>query len=526
MSAASYGRRRSHKKPIFKKKVFWYAVLAVVLMVFVATALQLLDNRSVEAASQSVADATAQSALEAAEKTAAEAEARKNLTTKQQAETISKAMSLLIPGGVDATPARKASFDQIIEFFQKGEFKNVEEQLQKMQAADSELPPADFLMAGLAFAINNKSKGVALLERTAVQHPDYPGVYLFFAQLALNNNRITDAVSHVDKSRSLLSGQKLSAAQESFFSTKYLEILTAIFVRRGQSDQALESLSQLQALEADRPFYLLARAGISYRADDQDKAFEFLKKHALTLEPPGNPEVTLIGWYRRDRKTAEAEAFLEKSLKLQPQVPQLQMLAADMYLQQEKFNESMLALSQYESLGGENKSALEHLKAQIAFAGQSYDVAETHYENLAKSNPKNLSFLNSYALCLIESENPEKRALAKSISQKVASQMRNSRLALATYGYTLLKNGDGKQSSQLFSQLASTTSQDSPDVAYMMAHWQNELGQKEIASKILEQAVQVNSLFLYRSAAKSLLEKIKSKAVLGIEDVDDTSGSN
>jgi len=50
MSAASYGRRRSRKKPIFKKKVFWYAVLAIVLMVFAATALQLLDNRSVEAA--------------------------------------------------------------------------------------------------------------------------------------------------------------------------------------------------------------------------------------------------------------------------------------------------------------------------------------------------------------------------------------------------------------------------------------------------------------------------------------------
>jgi len=459
----------------------------------------------------------------AAEKTAAEAEARKNLTTKQQAETILKAMSLLIPGGVDATPARKASFDQIIEFFQKGEFKNVEEQLQKMQAADSELPPADFLMAGLAFAINDKSKGVALLERTAVQHPDYPGVYLFFAQLALNNNRITDAVAHVDKSRSLLSGQKLSATQESFFSTKYLEILTSIFVRRGQSDQALESLNQLQAVEADRPFYLLARAGISYRADDQDKALDFLKKHALTLEPPGNPEAMLIGWYRRDGKTAAAETLLEKSLTAQPQVPQLQMLAADMYLQQEKFNDSLSALSQYESLGGEDNGKLEHLKAQIAFAGQSYDVAELHYEELVKRNPKNLSFVNNYALCLVESEDPQKRELAKSISKQVARRMSNSRLALATYGYILLKTGSGTQSNQLFTRLASSKSQGSPDVAYLMAHWQRALGQKDIASKILDQAVKSNSLFLYRSAAKSLLDKIKSESVLELGDAEDAA---
>jgi len=114
--------------------------------------------------------------------------------------------------------------------FQRGQAKSTLEHLEKMCQNDPELPPAKMLLAGLTFSVGDNPSGIALLEQCAAENTEYPGVYLSFAQLALNSGRVTDAVAHSEKTRRLLNESKFSADQQKLFQKQYLEILSGIFV--------------------------------------------------------------------------------------------------------------------------------------------------------------------------------------------------------------------------------------------------------------------------------------------------------
>ena len=280
-------------------------------------------------------------------------------------------------------------------------------------------------------------------------------------------------------------------------------------MRRQQLDQASTILDQLQEIESDLPFYLFTKAEIAFRADDFDQTLALLRKRAEKLGSTQLPEITLIDWYRKDQKPEKAEQLLGETLQKNPDVAELHLMTASMHLQKEQFPDALVSVSKFERLSRETNLSID-IKARVAFAGQSYGVAESHFKKLIDRVPSDLSIRNIYALCLIESEDPEKRKLAKKISELVARQLGRNPLAAATLGYILLKTDNMPAANQIMNRIVATQS-GSAEVTYLIAQWQYEVGQKESAGKLLEKIVGVNSLFLYRSAAKSLLQKIKSE---------------
>ena len=143
-----------------------------------------------------------------------EAAAQQTARTNQAKESIESALSVLIPGGIPEGTPRKENFSAVIDSFVKGEAKATLEGLKKMSAEDSDLPPAEIMLAGLTFSVGDNKSGLTLLESAAVKYPEYPGVYLSFAQLALNGNRITDASLHADKTARLIESGKLSPVRK------------------------------------------------------------------------------------------------------------------------------------------------------------------------------------------------------------------------------------------------------------------------------------------------------------------------
>lgn len=425
------------------------------------------------------------------------------------AGAITGAINVLIPGGIGANPKREAGFATAVSMFQRGQAKDTLDHLEKMCKEDPELPPAKMLLAGLTFSVGDNNSGIALLEKCATENTEYPGIYLSFAQLALNSGRVTDAVAHSEKTRRLLNESKFSAAQQNLFQKQYLEILTGIFLRRQQYDQASTVLDQIQAIEADLPFYLYTKAEIEFRNDNFDQTLALLGKRAEKLGSSQLPEITLIEWFRKDRQQERSEKLLGETLEKNPEVAELHLMTASLQLGKEQFPAALVSVRKFEKLKAETVASLD-IKARVAFAGQSYDVAESHFKTLIDRVPSDLSFRNIYALCLIESEDPEKKKEALKISQQVASRLTRNPLAIATLGYILLKAGNKQGASQIMSRIAATQG-GSPEVTYLIAQWQYELGQKETASKLLEKAVKVNSLFLYRSAAKGLLQKVNAE---------------
>ena len=433
-----------------------------------------------------------------------EARTRKALTN------IEKAVSVLIPGGiVDGTP-RKEKLTTIIEMFGRGQAQNALDALTKMAAEDPELPPAEVMMAGLTFAVGDNNSGLRLLEASAVKHPDYPGVYLSFAQLALNANRITDASLHADKTARLIESGSMSEQQKSHFLKQYYEIATGIYLRRNQNDKASETLEKLQAVAADLPFYFYSKAEIAYRGEQDDVALEFLKEHAAAIRSKRLPELTLVDWYRNSGKDVPAEKLLLETLAANPRDAGTQMMAAQMFMSKEQFSKALLSLKNFEEINGDATTNTLDMKGRIAFAGQSYDRAAKHFLNLRKRVPNDPSSLNIYALCLVESDEAEKRKQAQQISEQVASRMANNPLAIASLAYIYLKNGDKQRSQALMARVV-TAGNSSPEISWFLANWLAENGQQQQAIEVLEKIVEAKGLFLYRSAARKLLSSLQGK---------------
>jgi len=428
--------------------------------------------------------------------------------TQQAVEKIEKAITVLVPGGiVDGTP-RKEKITAIIDAFVKGQARDAMDSLEKLSAEDSSLPPAEILMAGLTFAVGDNNSGLKLLETSAVKNPNYPGLYLSFAQIALNTNRITDASLHADKTARLIETGDLSQEQKRHFLKQYYEIATGIFLRRKQNAKADEMLEQLQALSPNLPFYFFSKAELAFRGNNNDQALQFLTQHSNLIDSKRLPELTLVDWLKSTGKDGPAQDLLLKTVQQNPKDATTQMMAAQMYMAQEDFPNALAALQKFEAInGGESNQSLD-MKGRIAFAGLSYDVAAEHFRKLNQKPRKDASSLNIMALCLVESDNTDQRKQALKISQQVASRMTGNPLAIASLGYILLKNGETEKSNQLMQRVIMSR-QTTPEISYFIANWLIENGQSDQATEILKQSINSKGLFLYRSASRKLLSRLE-----------------
>jgi hypothetical protein len=66
---------------------------------------------------------------------------------------IEKAISVLIPGGIQEGTPRKEKLAAIIESYANGQARDAMDSLEKLTAEDSNLPPAQILMAGLTLLL-------------------------------------------------------------------------------------------------------------------------------------------------------------------------------------------------------------------------------------------------------------------------------------------------------------------------------------------------------------------------------------
>ncbi len=430
--------------------------------------------------------------------------------TKLALANIEKAISVLIPGGLTEGTPRQLKFASVIDMFGRGQARDAMDALEKLAAEDPELPPAEIVMAGLTFAVGDTKSGIALLESAAIKHSDDPGVYLSFAQIALNANRVTDASLHADKTAKLIESGSLSTQRKNHFLKQYYEIATGIYLRRKQNQQAADTLEQLQAISPDLPFYFFSKAELAFRAEQNGEALQFLKQHASAIESKRLPELTLVEWLRNTSKQELAEKLLVKTLGENPADSLTQMMAAQMFMAKEDFPRALVSLKRFEELNdGETNNSID-MKGRIAFAGGSYEFAAENFRNLSKRSPNDLSSANIYALCLIESDDVEKRKQAQQISEQVASRMTNNPLAIGTLAYIYMKNGEQERAQQLMGRVA-TSGKATPELSYFLSHWLNENGQSEKAAEILQQAIESKGLFLYRSASRKLLASIQSK---------------
>ena len=420
----------------------------------------------------------------------------------------------LIPGGVEEGSATEKEIRKAIDAFLKSDVKKTTEILELVATAEkdkSDFPPQELLVAGMWFASKNPQRGLLMLEKTAVENPNYPGIFSAFARLAISQNRLTDALALLEKADRLLKSEEFSEVEKNHFRNIYLDAMMDLSMRRENYKMAREFANRCQELEPDTPKVLLTLAELEFQEGKIKSSREYLTKLKEVFPTARVPELILAGWYERKSDADNTEKYVRMAAESYPDDQTVQLQFADFSIEREEFKNAQSALEKIERARGENRFTLA-LKAKIAFANEAYGLAQTHYEKLVKLAPRDANLINLYALSLAESENEEEKKKAYSIALQRYQQAPNSPLSIASLGWISWKL-DNKQQAQQLLQRAAQTPRLAPEVAFFLATTLHSQEKSQQAKLILAPALESKKFFFYRNAAKRLMKEIDASSL-------------
>ena len=433
-------------------------------------------------------------------------------TTDAQGQRVFEALfnelDSMVPGEFDAET--KQSIEDAVTAFQLKNIDRVDTIFKELAAKNEGFPPPDLLMASLSYAVQDARSGLVLLERAAIDHPNYPGIYSALARLAISQGRTSDALALLEKCERIIETVEMDDVAREYFDRQLHDGMADVAMRQERFSDARGYLEKLRAATPNDPKVLMVSAELEFREDDIEKSQEFLELLKSKIPSTRAPESILASWYQRTGNEPEAEKWIRKAASKYEDDPQVQLEFASWAVNNENFPTASSAIAKAERRGGESEYS-RNLKGKIAFCKQSYGAAEAHFQAIAQRKPNNFDVVNMYALSLVESDDPKKQRLAREIATRNFRALPDNIVAQAALGYIQLKLGETDQARTMLTQAARTPGT-APELDYFLASLLVKMGDEQQAKLVIEPALKNKGLFLYRSASERLLRELNKKA--------------
>ena len=430
-------------------------------------------------------------------------------------------MDNMIPGNLEPDSDRMKLLRAVAELFLQRDLQASREKLGEAAKADSSLPPADLLMSAMLFTVNNSQIGVGFLEEAAKNDPEYPSTYAGFARIALNANRVTDAVALLAFMKQKIEAGSWNELQQEQFETEYLDAISDVHSRRGDFERAKQDLKRLAELVPENGRVQVRIARIAFSEDDVEQAVQLLEsareKSPELLVPP----LIISNWFKQQENSDLQAQWMEKASEQFPDDLDVQMNFCEWLISQAQYSKASI-WAERAAQNGANSLDIANIKGRIAFIRQQYELAELSFAKIHKEQPANVDAANLLALSLVESGVPNKmRRALDLISMNVKAQQSPNVGSIAVLGWVLLKNGDVNGAGQQLSQLARL--QQVPDEAsYFLARLLVQVQRDSDALRILGGINTDNGSLLYRTQIQELQKELRDK----LGPVDEADGSS
>jgi uncharacterized membrane-anchored protein len=439
---------------------------------------------------------------------AAEAQAQQIAKNRQKViEVLKNEINNLLPGEPVADSPSQKSIAAGAEAFATGNLKQALVDLGKVHEADPSLPPAEIFAAGMCFTSKDLAVGNRLMEQAAIKFPQHPSVYAAYGRLAVSSNRNVDGLLHFEKLKSLLGQSQFSDAVAKHYQIAYLDGMADIALRQNRLEDARAFTNQHRELRPKYTKPIMILADIEFKEDNVQGSLKLLNELNALSPSARVPEAIISSWYSQRGDKENTASWIAKVATKYPDDAQAQIEYASWCISEEQFEQATQTIAKAESIAGEN-SLSKSLKGKIAFANQKYKVAAQLYQSLLpKSNDPD--FANMYALCLAESDDAEQKKIAGRIAAQNFKAKPNNLVALAALGYVLTKTDDSNpQIPAIFTRIAQARGAMSPEMQFFVANYLVMVGDNTNATKLLDQCLAHDGLFLYRQQASQLKAKI------------------
>lgn len=415
-------------------------------------------------------------------------------------------LSNVVPVRLKAGSDRKKAVINAVEAFIARDMKRLEAILLAQSQSDATFPPPKLLLAVFSYAVKDTRTGFALLEHAAAEAPEYPGIYLAFARLALNQGRLSDALAMFEKSSRVSEESKLEEEARDFFMREALNGSIDVVMRQRRYSEARKKVQALRESYPDEPKIGLVVAELEFLEGNIDKSLEQLEALQRRFPASRVPELMLSAWFMRDNNKDEAVKWIQAAAKKYPARSPVQLEYATWLIQENQFQSARAIIIKAEKLDGETLDS-RRLKARIAFAEQAYGVAEAHYQVISSQRTGDFDASNMWALSLVESDDETKQQKALEVALRNFRSSPRNLIAKAALGYIYLKNGQKEMAEDLLTQVA-RSSGSAPEINFFLACFLADKGLSEKARTTLEAALGHKSFFLYRAPAEQLLASL------------------
>jgi tetratricopeptide (TPR) repeat protein len=392
-------------------------------------------------------------------------------------------------------------------------------------AKDSELPPARLMLARLMIAsqvreYQGRIRGV--VELAISENNDHPVCYLDNSDLALAENRITDAILNAEKALALSAAARWNPTQKKDTETKAHNIMAASYEARQNWESARTQLTALLAKDEKNGQIRarLARALFMLEKPQPEEAYAELQKavkdDAERKREAGQPEmdpanVAMARLWNQKGEVDKAREYFDKAIKSDPGKTRVHIAYADWLMQQNKIEEAKLHIAEAAKIKADDPEVMK-FQGLIYRVQKNYAEAEKILKQILNLSPNDTFARNHLALVLIDQPGEANHKLAKDHAELNASANPKSPEALATLGYVYckLKNTDDALK-MLQASVNASNGQITPDTGYYLALCLQEKNQIDKAVEVIKAAILGKGLFVYKTETEDLRNKLEAK---------------
>jgi Tfp pilus assembly protein PilF len=419
----------------------------------------------------------------------------------------------LIGDAVSESPAKNADIDEAIKRFNNRDILGARQFLEAASRKNNSLPPIDLTLAKMFFVSGNTAAGEASLEKTVMDNPNDPEVYLILGDQATQTGHTIEAEALYEKALQLIDKFEGNAKRKRNFVIRARNGHSFVAERRKNWQTTVDDLQALLQVDPDNAtaHYRLGRAlfmqGKSKEGYDQFAKAAELDKDML------NPYVASALVYEQLGKRPEAQKAFDRAVAANKADVKVLTAYANWLLQTGDENKAESVLSDARKTDPDNLDVLS-LSGVAARMAKKMKPAEDYFMAALRLSPSNGGVTNQLALLLVDQPDDAKRQRAVEFAKINAMLRPDSPEANVTLAWVLYQTGNNRDANVAL-QKALQSGTLGPDSSYLIAKMLADQNQVEAAKQFLTRALDPTAngggLFVMRDDAEALKSKLGDK---------------
>jgi tetratricopeptide (TPR) repeat protein len=426
------------------------------------------------------------------------------LTSESAAEPISSAETLKDPW--KTAPSKGAASDAQARF-KANDFDGALRRWKEAENSNSDLPPAQLMMAKLYYRANMPTEGRKALEQAVVDAPDDPEAYMVLGMFAMQDGDVAKAEMMYRNANRLMSTFDKSAKRKESIRPAIYNGLAGVAEARRDWPWAQEVLEAWLRRDPANASAMQRLARCLFEQKNASGALEKLRAAAKADRDTLTPEATMAQFCQDSGDRENAEKWMKAALAAAPND-----LHTRLAVGQVAFEMGQLKYAQKQAIAAmqiDPKSLeADFLRGMIALCQKDYQAAESYLESALSRSPKNISVTNDLALALVEQNDQRKRQRALELTEANMKRNPKSPVAASSYGMVLYRMGRLDDAEKAL-QVAAPIAVFDVDTAYVIALLSIDRGKRKEARKVLETALKCKSLSLFQREAEELLKQLQ-----------------